>query len=242
MNQPSQPLKPLKLLKLLKPSKPILIAIDGFAATGKSTLARQLAIQLTYTYLDTGAMYRAVAWYLLQNSIDWRNRDRLNSVLKMIDISFAKNDVTNKPVTILNNVDVELQIRSPDVSNVVSEIAAIKEVRKFLVKQQQNIGKNKNIVIDGRDIGTVVFPDAELKVFVIADMNVRLERRYKELQSNSIKITRDQVEKNLLKRDRDETTRIDSPLKKADDAFLLDTTKLTQQQQLTKVLKWVEKL
>lgn len=221
--------------------KRITIAIDGFAGCGKSTLARQLADALHYLFLDTGAMYRAVTLFLLENNIDWHNETQLAEAFKKIKIQFGYRASTNKYSTYLNGKNVEEEIRSIRVSNKVSEVAAISSIRKFLVKQQQEIGQDGGIVMDGRDIGTVVFPNAELKIFVTADMEVRVHRRLLELQANGILVSEQDIRNNLLKRDLEETTRVDSPLKQADDAILLDNSNMTQEEQLEFVLKLVRK-
>ncbi len=219
--------------------KKILIAIDGYAACGKSTLAKQLAAHLHYLFLDTGAMYRAVTLYLLENNINWLDAAALDDALNNISIAFQRNE-DGKIITFLNGDDVEEAIRSMQVSNKVSEVAAVSAIRKFLVQQQQEIGKEKGIVMDGRDIGTVVFPHAELKLFVTADMDTRVQRRLLELQSNDIPVSEQDIRDNLIKRDKEETTRTDSPLMQAKDAILIDNTNLTPEEQFTFVLKLVE--
>lgn len=221
--------------------KKILIAIDGYAACGKSTLAKQLASHLHYLFLDTGAMYRAVTLYLLDNHINWLNNKLLNDVLDNISITFQRNE-NGKIHCLLNGDDVEEQIRSMHVSNKVSEVAAVSAVRKFLVQQQQIIGKEKGIVMDGRDIGTVVFPHAELKLFVTADMETRVQRRLLELQSNDIQVSEEDIRNNLIKRDHEETTRADSPLIKAADAIVIDNTNLTPTEQFQIALNLAEKI
>lgn len=221
--------------------KKILIAIDGYAACGKSTLAKQLASHLHYLFLDTGAMYRAVTLYLLDNHINWVNNKLLNDVLDNISITFQRNE-NGKIHCLLNGDDVEEQIRSMHVSNKVSEVAAVSAVRKFLVQQQQIIGKEKGIVMDGRDIGTVVFPHAELKLFVTADMETRVQRRLLELQSNDIQVSEEDIRNNLIKRDHEETTRADSPLIKAADAIVIDNTNLTPAEQFQIALNLAEKI
>lgn len=221
--------------------KKILIAIDGYAACGKSTLAKQLASHLHYLFLDTGAMYRAVTLHLLDNHINWLNNKLLNDVLDNISITFQRNE-NGKIHCLLNGDDVEEEIRSMRVSNKVSEVAAVSSVRKFLVQQQQIIGKEKGIVMDGRDIGTVVFPHAELKLFVTADMETRVQRRLLELQSNNIQVSEDDIRNNLIKRDHEETTRADSPLIKAADAIVIDNTNLTPEEQFKIALNLAEKI
>lgn len=209
--------------------KKIIIAIDGYSACGKSTLAKQLAEKLNYIFLDTGAMYRAVTLYLLRNHIDWNNSDALHASLKNIEITFRKQD--GNTFTYLNGENVEDEIRNTAVADKVSEVAAVSAVRKFLVKQQQEIGKQKGIVLDGRDIGTVVFPEAELKLFITASLPERVQRRYLELKNKGINITPEQVQQNLEKRDLEETTRTDSPLMKPSDAVVIDNTDLTPEEQ-----------
>lgn len=221
--------------------KKILIAIDGYAACGKSTLAKQLASHLHYLFLDTGAMYRAVTLYLLDNHINWLNNKILNDALDNISITFQRNE-NGKIHCLLNGDDVEDDIRSMRVSNKVSEVAAVSAVRKLLVQQQQIIGKEKGIVMDGRDIGTVVFPHAELKLFVTANMETRVQRRLLELQSNNIQVSEDDIRNNLIKRDHEETTRADSPLIKAADAIVIDNTNLTPAEQFKIALNLAEKI
>ncbi len=221
--------------------KKIIIAIDGFAACGKSTLARQLAEKLNYLFLDTGAMYRALTLYLLDNNINWKDEENLKETFKQIKISFKKN-TEKKYITYLNEKDVESLIRSPRVSDIVSEVAAISAVRNFLVKQQQEIGKLKGIVMDGRDIGTVVFPNAELKIFVIANMDVRVNRRYEEMLQSGITIAKNEIKRNLEKRDHEETTRKLSPLLMADDAVLLDNSNMNYDEQMSWAYKLAMKL
>ena len=220
----------------------IIITIDGYAGCGKSTLAKQLAEELQYLFLDTGAMYRAVTLYLLENDIDWNNEIQLGPVLEKIQIDFQYDVADDKFFTVLNGKNVEEEIRGIAVSNKVSEVAAVSSIRKFLVKQQQEIGKQKGIVMDGRDIGTVVFPNAELKIFVTAKMEVRVQRRLLELQSNGIMVSEDDIRNNLIKRDREETTRSDSPLKKAEDAIELDNSDLSMEEQLHWALAKVRNL
>ncbi|MFN3939408.1 MAG: (d)CMP kinase [Chitinophagales bacterium] len=209
--------------------KKIIIAIDGYSACGKSTLAKQLAEKLGYIYLDTGAMYRAVTLYLLRNNIHWNDPETLASALEKITITFQKID--GNTYTFLNGENVEEEIRNTAVADKVSEVAAVSAVRKFLVKQQQEFGKQKGIVLDGRDIGTVVFPNAEVKLFITASMDVRVQRRYLELKNKGMDISPEKVRRNLEKRDFEETTRTDSPLLKATDAVLLDNSSMTPQEQ-----------
>lgn len=221
--------------------QPIVIAIDGFAGTGKSTLARDLADHLGYLYLDTGAMYRALTLYLLRHHINWHNTEELMAALPKIAIDFYFPDGSIKANTLLNGEDVEIPIRSMEVAGKVSEVAAIPEVRKFLVDSQRRIASSGNIVMDGRDIGTVVFPDAACKLFITAPLSVRVERRFKELRSEGVDVTEENVEENLIKRDREETERKDSPLKPAPDAWHLDTGHLNRVEQLAAALQLIRK-
>lgn len=214
--------------------KKIIIAIDGYAGCGKSTLAKSLAESIQYLYLDTGAMYRAASYYYLQNNISHEDINAVIAALPNIKIRFQA--VNGAMHTFLNDKDVEENIRSMTVNNVVTKYAAIKEVREALVKQQQEIGKQKGIVIDGRDIGTVVFPDAELKLFITAHIEVRAARRFQEFQAKDPQITMAQVIANLELRDRDETTRIESPLVKAKEAIEIDTSEMDKEQALNTAL------
>ena len=215
--------------------KKIVIAIDGYSACGKSTLAKQLADKLNYLFLDTGAMYRAVAYYFLKNNLNWKEKQIRESHFPQIDISFKTNIALNKQETYLNDENIESEIRTMQINNIVSEIAAYSDVRKFLVSRQQAIGALKGIVMDGRDIGTVVFPEAELKIFITAELETRIQRRYLELLQNGFDVTKKEIKENLLKRDLEETSRADSPLIKANDAILIDNTHLSPLQQLDKV-------
>ena len=206
----------------------IIIAIDGFSSCGKSTMAKDLAHELGYIYVDTGAMYRCVALYALQHKLFLKdgeiNIPELEAAMPNINISFKLNKETGRPDTYLNNENVENKIRTMEVSSHVSSIAAIPFVREALVAQQQKMGKDKGIVMDGRDIGTVVFPNADLKIFLVADPKERAERRFKELQEKGENISLDDTYENILKRDRLDSTREISPLKKANDAIEVDTT------------------
>ena len=215
----------------------IIIAIDGFASCGKSTLARQLAARLQYVYIDSGAMYRAVMLHFLDNSIDFSQPQQLMKGLNGAEITFQFNPATRTNEVCLNGRNVEKEIREMRVSQKVSELSKIKEVRQAMVKLQQEIGKNKGIVMDGRDIGTVVFPHAELKIFVTADFDERVRRRFEELKSKGIPATRDEIAKNLAQRDHIDTTRKESPLVKAADAIEINNTHLTPDEQLEKVFK-----
>lgn len=216
--------------------KKITIAIDGFSSCGKSTMAKSLAKQIGYIYIDSGAMYRAVTLFCLQNKLfdgDKLDENELQSRIKDIDIEFKLNDVTNLPDTYLNGVYVEQEIRQMDVSKRVSIVSAVAFVRHAMVAQQQEMGRRKGIVMDGRDIGTVVFPDAELKVFVTASPEIRAQRRLDELRSKgNTQTTFDEVIENLKMRDHLDQTRAESPLKKADDALVLDNSHLTVSEQM----------
>lgn len=208
----------------------IIIAVDGYSSCGKSTLARSLAEKLGYTYIDSGAMYRAVTLYFLRNGILAGEEE---TALRNISLRFSR--PANH--TILNGEDVEEEIRQMYVSNQVSQVSAIPAVRRAMVRQQQEMGKEKGIVMDGRDIGTVVFPDAELKIFLTATPEVRTRRRYDELRAKGINTSMEEVRANLLKRDHIDSTREDSPLRQADDAAVIDNTRLTRDQQLQKALE-----
>ncbi|MDX5325670.1 MAG: (d)CMP kinase [Bacteroidota bacterium] len=221
--------------------KKITIAIDGFSSTGKSTLAKNLARALGYSYVDTGAMYRSVALYALKRGMlsdEHLDRDLLIRSLPHIQITFKFDPETQRNLTFLNGENVEDSIRGMEVSNLVTRISGIPEVRQELVAQQQEMGKNKGVVMDGRDIGTVVFPKAELKIFMTADPDVRIDRRYQELLSKGIEVTRDEVRENLRKRDAQDTSREDSPLIMANDAKELDNSHLSVEDQFEIALKW----
>ncbi len=223
--------------------KNIIIAIDGYSSCGKSTLARQLAKELNYHYVDTGAMYRAVTLYLIQNQIDIHHPEMVANVLNQISIAFDFDEATQTQITLLNGENIENQIRiNPRVASAVSDVSALSEVRRFLVKQQQELGKNKGIVMDGRDIGTVVFPTAELKLFITAEASIRANRRLEELKEKGQNTTYEEVLANLAKRDHIDTTRADSPLVKASDAIEIDNSNLSKDEQLDQVLKLVKGL
>lgn len=207
----------------------ITIAIDGFSSSGKSTMAKKLAKTIGYAYIDTGAMYRAVTLYCLRNGLfdgDRLDTERLEAALPDINITFGV-DADGKTQTMLNGEVVEQEIRRMEVSSKVSIVAAVGSVRRALVKQQQAMGKQKGIVMDGRDIGTVVFPDAEMKVYVDASPETRARRRYKELRAKGDSVTYEDVLANVSERDRIDTTRAESPLRKADDAVVLDNSNMT---------------
>ena len=221
-------------------SKKIIIAIDGFSSCGKSTLAKALAKALSYVFIDTGAMYRAVALYFMRNEIAFDNITAIEKAIQSIQLHFVFNETTGKSDMYLNGENVEAAIREMKVSQKVSEVAAIPAVRDFAVAQQQAMGIEKGIVMDGRDIGTVVFPTAELKIFVTADPLVRAERRFKELQATQPSITMQEVAENLSHRDLIDSTREHSPLKQAEDALVLDTTHLNQEEQFSIALNWAK--
>jgi len=223
--------------------KKITIAIDGYSSCGKSTLARQLAKTLNYHYVDTGAMYRAVTLYLLQNQIDFHHRDMVTNCLSQINISFGFDEATQTQITLLNGENIENEIRiNPRVASAVSDVSALSEVRKFLVKQQQVFGQNKGIVMDGRDIGTVVFPNAEIKLFITADPKIRAQRRLDELKEKGQHTSFEEVLANLEKRDYIDCNRADSPLMKAEDAIEIDNSDLSREEQLELVLSFVKNL
>lgn len=220
--------------------KQIVITIDGWSSCGKSTLAKELAKKLHYTYIDSGAMYRAITLYFLRNNVDWKNTDSVKAALEDIDIVFRINEKTGLGEIYLNGENVEYLIRDLVVAEKVSEVAAVKEVRDFAVAQQRKMGENKSIVMDGRDIGTVVFPDAELKIFMTADNAVRVERRFRELYAKNPNITVEEVKNNLEMRDYIDSHREISPLRQASDAIVLDNTHLSQEEQFKLALNWVK--
>jgi len=215
-------------------SKNIVVAIDGYSSCGKSTLAKALARKLHFIYVDSGAMYRAVTLYFLRNNINLDDHLQIEQALKNIHLNFHARDYETH--IILNDEEVSEEIRQMPVSEKVSAVSALHEVRVEMVKQQQRMGKSSNIVMDGRDIGTAVFPHAQLKIFMTADPKIRAERRYKELLPKNPDITLEEVFENLAHRDYQDTTRKESPLVRADDAIILDNTKLTPDQQLQFVL------
>ncbi|HXJ98493.1 MAG TPA: (d)CMP kinase [Gelidibacter sp.] len=218
--------------------KKITIAIDGFSSTGKSTVAKQLAKALGYVYVDSGAMYRAVTYYAMQNDIisnDSFNVEKLISELNEVKICFKYNDRLGFAEVYLNGINVEKEVRTLEVSQWVSKVAEISEVRKMLVRQQQQMGQEKGVVMDGRDIGTVVFPDAELKLFMTASAETRAKRRYKELLERNEKVSYEDVLSNVESRDLIDSTREDSPLIKADDAIEIDNSNLNLEEQFEKL-------
>jgi CMP/dCMP kinase len=220
-------------------NKKITIAIDGWSSCGKSTLAKQLSKELGYIYIDSGAMYRAITLYFLRNHIDWTNEEEVEAALNDITLEFKPNNKTGDSEIYLNEENVEYVIRDLLVAEKVSEVAAIKAVRSFAVAQQQKMGAEKGIVMDGRDIGTTVFPHAELKIFMTADNAIRVERRFKELYEKNPNITIEEVKANLEMRDYIDSHREVSPLQKAADAVVIDNSDLTQSQQFQKALKYV---
>jgi len=238
-HSPTQPITIICTLATLM-SKNIVVAIDGYSSCGKSTLAKALAKKLHFIYVDSGAMYRAVALYFLRNNIDVTNHDQIAEALKNIHLNFHSRDYQTH-IT-LNGEEVSEEIRLMPVSDKVSEVSAIREVRKEMVKQQQRMGHSKNIVMDGRDIGTTVFPDADVKIFMTADPKVRAERRYNEIKDKNPEITLEEIFENIAHRDYQDTTREESPLVRADDAIILDNTNLTPQQQLDFALDKVKPL
>lgn len=221
--------------------KNITIAIDGFSSTGKSTIAKELATKLKYVYVDSGAMYRAVTLYAMQHNLiseDFFFKKRLIDALDNINLAFKFNPDLGFGEIYLNDVNVETEIRNMKVSRLVSKVAEIPEVRKKLVEQQQQMGKNKGVVMDGRDIGTVVFPDAELKIFMTASAEKRAKRRFDEFLDRGEQVTFDETLKNVEYRDHIDTTRKDSPLVKAKDAIEIDNSTLTRKEQFEKVYKF----
>ena len=214
----------------------IIIAIDGYSACGKSTTAKMVASILNYGYIDTGAMYRAVTLHFLDYYIDITNPKSVSKALLEIEITFHHNLKSNENETFLNGLNVEKVIREMRVSEKVSEVSALKDVREALVSQQQKMGKKKGILMDGRDIGTVVFPEADLKIFMTADFDIRAERRQKELLEKGNLVDLEEVKANLSKRDQIDTTRAESPLKRADNAIEIDTTHVTFDEQVEQIV------
>jgi cytidylate kinase len=219
-------------------SKKIIIAIDGFSSCGKSTIAKDLARKIGYRYVDTGAMYRAVTLFFLHNQIDFHHLDLVSESLKDITINFRIDEASQSQITMMNGEDVEDVIRvNPRVASAVSDVSSISEVRRFLVKQQQAMGIEKGIVMDGRDIGTVVFPEAELKLFITAEPNIRAQRRLDELKDKGQNTTFEEVLANLTKRDYIDSNREDSPLRKADDAIEIDNSFIDKEEQLNLIIR-----
>ncbi|MGB0864562.1 MAG: (d)CMP kinase [Saprospiraceae bacterium] len=213
--------------------KNIIVAIDGYSSCGKSTIAKGLAQKLDYIFIDTGAMYRATTLYFLDNGVDFNDSKAVETALNNISIHFEKKG--DQIITFLNGQNVENDIRTMRVSQSVSPVATISAVRRAMVREQQAMGKLKNVVLDGRDIGTVVFPDAELKLFITADPDIRAQRRVLELKKKGQKVDFKAVKTNLLERDHIDSSRADSPLRQADDATVIDTTHLQLEEQLEMV-------
>ena len=219
--------------------KKIIVTIDGYSSCGKSTLAKALAKELNYVFIDSGAMYRAITLYLLRNHVNWNYKEAVIKALENITLEFIYCEDTGTSEIFLNDENVEWLIRDMVVAENVSEVAAIKEVREFAVAKQRQMGISKGIVMDGRDIGTTVFPKAELKIFLVADAAIRVERRFRELLPKNPHITIDEVKKNLETRDFIDSTREVSPLRKADDAVVIDNSNLTLKEQFKLVMKLV---
>ena len=216
--------------------KKIVIAIDGYSACGKSSTAKKVAASLNYAYIDTGAMYRAVTYYFLENYVNLTNPRAVEEALKRIHIEFHHNVKDGQNETYLNGLNVEKEIRRMRISDKVSEVSALPAVRACMVDLQRKMGKKKGVVMDGRDIGTAVFPDAELKIFMNADFEARAARRQKELLEKDQMVDLGQVKENLAKRDLIDTTRKENPLRKAEDAHLIDTTDITLEEQVEIIL------
>jgi cytidylate kinase len=222
-------------------AKKIIITIDGWSSCGKSTLAKQLAKSLGYVYIDSGAMYRAITLYFLRNHIDWTDEEEVATALQNIYLHFEYNSTSAQSEMFLNDENVEYVIRDLVVAEKVSDVAAIAAVRKCAVDQQQKMGSKKGIVMDGRDIGTTVFPDAELKIFMTADIATRVQRRFKEMYEKNPNVSIEEVKKNLEMRDYIDSNREVSPLRMATDAILLDNTQISMEEQLVFALKLVAK-
>lgn len=220
-------------------NRKINIAIDGHSSCGKGTLAKSLAKELNYLFIDSGAMYRAVTLYMLRHQIKPDNFVEIVNALQNIHINFLYNIEINRYETYLNGENIEQEIRELEVAENVSLYSEVSQIRSYLVKQQQEIGKHKGVVMDGRDIGTVVFPNAELKIFMTADVNKRAERRYNEMIEAGKLVVLEEVKKNLIRRDEIDSTRDDSPLKMAEDALLLDNTNLSKNEQFEIAMNWV---
>jgi len=212
--------------------KKVIITIDGWSSCGKSTLAKQLAKQLGYVYIDSGAMYRAITLYFLRQTVDLNSKKEVTKALENITLEFEYNEKSQQSEILLNGENVEYMIRDMIVAEKVSDVAAVKEVREFAVDQQKKMGKKKGIIMDGRDIGTTVFPRAELKFFMTADIAIRVERRFKEMYEKNPNVSIEEVKNNLEMRDYIDSNREVSPLRQAKDAIVLDNTNLTMEQQL----------
>lgn len=222
------------------PPSPIIITLDGWSSCGKSTLAKALAKALGYVFVDSGAMYRAVTLYFLRNEVDLSSEKQVQKALSEIELGFVFNAGRGASDVYLNGENVEPLIRDMKVAEMVSKVAALPLVRKFAVQQQQRMGAAKGIVMDGRDIGTVVFPNAELKIFMTADQETRVKRRFMELSASDPAITLEAVRENLARRDHMDATREESPLRQAVDARVLDNTHLTPQEQFEMALGWAK--
>ena len=225
--------------------KNLIIAIDGFSSCGKSTIAKDLAKKLNYRYIDSGAMYRAITYYSIINNLingDKIDENKLLNNLSNIEIDFKYNVKSKQNEIILNGENIEDKIRGIKVSEKVSIVSKIKKVREFLVKQQRKMGEQKQIVMDGRDIGTVVFPNADIKFFMTANAQIRAKRRFDELSSKGEKVSFDEIKKNILERDYLDQNRKESPLKKANDAIILDNSNLSRQEQLNWILQKINEI
>ncbi|WP_184496118.1 (d)CMP kinase [Algoriphagus iocasae] len=220
----------------------IVIAIDGYSGCGKSSTAKAVAKELGYTYIDTGAMYRAATLHFLNNFVTLSNPHEVEKALKSLDISFHFNPETEKQETFLNGLNVENEIRKMKISSKVSEVAAIKEVRKELVAQQKGFGKKKGVVMDGRDVGSVVFPDAELKVFMTANLHTRAERRQQELLEKGEMVDLEEIKNNLGERDRIDSSREVGPLIKVSDAIEIDTSYIDFEDQVAQIVDQAKKI
>ncbi len=232
-----------KLIFLKK--KHHIIAIDGHSSTGKSTLAKQLAEALDFLYIDTGAMYRAVTFYAMKKgwlSSDHFDKEALLKSLADIHISFKKNPETGRPEVLLNGENIEKEIRNMEVSNLVSIIAAVPEVRKKLVAEQRKMAENQNVVMDGRDIGSVVFPNADIKIFMTASPEMRATRRYNELKEKGLEVSYEEVLKNVNERDKMDSERKDSPLVKTKDAIVLDNTNMSKKEQFQRLFELISSI
>lgn len=218
-------------------NKNIIIAIDGYSGCGKSSTAKAVANELGYKYIDTGAMYRATTLYFMDNLVKLTNSKEVDEALDSLDISFVYSEKEQRSNTFLNGVNVERKIREMRVNDRVSDVAAIKEVRAEMVRKQELMGKKKGVVMDGRDIGTHVFPHAELKIFMTAQMDVRVYRRQEELFSKGIRASLEEIKANFEKRDKIDTTRKENPLIKAEDAIVLDTTNYKFEQQVRFIIE-----
>ncbi|MEY4703339.1 MAG: hypothetical protein RIR96_1236 [Bacteroidota bacterium] len=223
-----------------KSMKKLKIAIDGWSSCGKSTLAKQIAKHLGYTYIDSGAMYRAITLFFMRNNIDLTDASTIENAISQISLRFIPSADAQTSEIYLNDENVEMQIRSMAVADEVSKVAALKQVRDFAVSQQQEMGKHGGVVMDGRDIGTVVFPDAEVKLFMTASPEIRTKRRYLEMAEKGIEITMEEVMENLKKRDHIDSTRTFSPLIQATDALVIDNSNLTMEEQLDVAMKLIQ--